>query len=301
MSVRAPLLALVLLVGSLGLAAPAAAQATPPVAATDTIYEVRLRDGAVLYGRIVEQDAARIVLVSVAGIRSEIPRTQIERIRATGGTAQDGVYWAEDPNATRLFFTSTARPLAKGEGYVSSFLLFLPFVGYGVTDRFTLAGGTPIIPEVFGRVWYVAPKLTVLDRPRSSFAVGGLGFINAEDSDEGSVGILYGVGTWGSRDHAISAGAGWGYATSAGSSSGISNDPVFMIGGERRVSRRIKLITENWIFASSEGSGGLFSGGFRFIGDRLAADLGVVGYGDGDDVGCCLPTINFVWNFGGRR
>jgi hypothetical protein len=280
-------------------AAALAAQA-PAAAATDSIYEVRLRDGSVLYGRIVESTAERIVLVTVAGVRMDIPRGQVERTRLTTGSARDGVYWPEDPNATRLFFSSTARPLAKGDGYVSSFLFVLPFAAYGVTDRFTIAGGTPIMPEVIGRVWYVAPKYTLTQGPRSSFAVGGLGFFNTTDADEGSVGILYGVGTFGSTDNAVSVGAGWGYATAAGSSSGLSSDPVIMLGGERRLRRRVKLVTENWIYAGDGAVGGLFSGGFRFIGDRLSADLGVGGFrGDGDGF-CCLPLVNFVWNFGGR-
>lgn len=281
--------------------ATAVAQSAPPAAATDTIYEVRLRDGAVLYGRIIEANETRIVLLTAAGLRLELPRAQIESQRITSGVARDGVYWPEDPNKTRLFFTSTARPLDRGEGYISSFMLFLPFVAYGVTDRLTIAGGTPLIGEVIGQVWYLAPKYTVFQRPNASFALGGLGFINAAESDEGSVGIVYGAGTWGSTDRAITAGAGWGYATAEGSSSGLTSDPVFMLGGETRVSRRVKLLTENWLYFGGDGSGGIFTGGVRFIGDRLSADLGIGGLaGDGDGF-CCFPLVNFVYNFGGRR
>lgn len=283
---------------------PVAAQAgVPAVTAADTIYEVRLRDGSVLYGRIIESNDARIVLLTAAGLRLELPRAQIESQRITSGVARNGTYWIEDPNKTRLFFTSTARPLDRGEGYVSSFMLVLPFVAYGVTDRLTIAGGTPLLGEVIGHVWYVAPKYTVFQQPKASFAVGGLGFINAADSDEGSVGIVYGAGTWGSTDQAITAGAGWGYATAAGNSSGLSSDPVFMLGGETRVSRRVKLITENWLYFGGDGSGGIFTGGVRFIGDRLSADLGiggVAGSGTGDGF-CCFPLVNFVYNFGARR
>lgn len=282
---------------SLGAQEPTAASAAAakPVP-RDTVVEVRLRDGSVLYGRVVEESPERIVLVTVAGVRLELPRAQVESVRVSSGRAVDGAYWAEDPNSTRLFFTSTARPLRKGSGYISSFMLFLPLVAYGVTDRFTLAGGTPILPEAIGRVWYFAPKYTVMQRERSAFALGALGFVLPEDVvDDGSIGIMYGAGTWGSRDRAITAGAGWGYIWASGTS-GVSNHPVVMLGGEQRVSRRVKLITENWVFTGGDNEG-FVSGGVRFIGDRLSADLGVGGF-TATGTGCCFPLVNFVYNFG---
>lgn len=295
-----------LLIPVLALLAPVRAQNPPPAsvptaavpAPRDTVVEVRLRDGSVLYGRVVEETPERIVVVTVNGLRLEVPRAQVESLRVSSGRAVGGAFWAEDPNSTRLFFTSTARPLKKGDGYVSTFMLFLPLVAYGVTDRLTIAGGTPIFPATFGRMWYFAPKYTVAKRERSAFAVGALGFVLPEDFvDNGSVGIMYGAGTWGSRDRAITAGAGWGYAWASGTSS-VSNDPVIMLGGETRVSRRVKLITENWMFTSGE-TVGFVSGGVRFIGDRLSADLGVGGF-TGTEDGCCFPLVNFVYNFGRR-
>lgn len=295
-----------LLIPVLALLAPVSAQDPPPAsvptaakpAPRDTVVEVRLRDGSVLYGRVIEETPERIVVVTVNGLRLEVPRAQVESLRISAGRVVEGAFWAEDPNSTRLFFTSTARPLKKGDGYVSSFMLFLPLVAYGVTDRLTIAGGTPILPVAFGRMWYFAPKYTVAKRERSAFAVGALGFVLPEDfADNGSVGIMYGAGTWGSRDRAITAGAGWGYVWASGTS-GVSNDPVIMLGGETRVSRRVKLITENWMFTSGE-TEGFVSGGVRFIGDRLSADLGVGGF-TGTDGGCCFPLVNFVYNFGRR-
>lgn len=269
--------------------------APPAPAPADSLREVRLRDGSILYGRVVEESTDRLVLVTTAGVRVELQRTQVERIRAVSGRQVGDAYWVADPNETRLFFTSTARPLRKGDGYIAAFELFLPFVAYGVTDRFTLAGGTPIIPDALGRLWYLAPKYTVYQGPKASYAVGALGFFLPEDVvDDGSFGVLYGAGTWGSTDRAITAGAGWGYFWASGTSE-VSNDPVIMIGGETRVSRRVKLITENWI-STNDGGDGVISGGVRFIGDRLSADLGIGGFtGTGT---CRLPLVSFVYKFG---
>jgi hypothetical protein len=208
----------------------------------------------------------------------------------------DSADWSVDPNSTRLFFAPTARPLAKGEGYISSYFLFFPMVAYGVTDKVTLAGGTPIIPGLTGRMWYLAPKVTLLDRGRGSFAVGALGFFAPFEEESGSVGILYGAGTFGSPDNALTLGAGWGYYTFDGEGD-IANRPVIVVGGERRITRNMKLVTENWLGFNS-GVSGLATAGVRFIGGRLSADLGLGGAIGTSDVGCCLPLANVVWTFG---
>jgi hypothetical protein len=270
---------------------------TAAASRTDSLTEVRLRDGSVLYGRVEREQGDSLVLRTGAGVRVALPLAQVEGRRTVAGRLVGGAFWLEDPNRTRLFFTSTGRPLRKGEGYVSGFFLFFPFVAVGVTDRLTLAAGTPVIPEVIGRVFYVAPKFTLIDRPRSSFAVGAISFALTEEIDEGTIGLAYGVGTWGDRDDAISAGAGWGYRW-GGTDSDVASSPVLMLGGERRTGRRTKLVTENWIFTGDGGGGAIVTGGVRLIGERFSADLGIGGGLGWDEAFCCLPIVNVVWAFG---
>lgn len=275
----------------------ARAQDATPTAQQDSVTEVRLRDGSRLVGRVEREDEQIVVLVTVGGVRTEIPRAQIVSMRLVVLRAS-GEVWPEDDNVSRLFFTSTGRSVPKGEGYVSAYWLFFPFVGYGVTDRFTLAGGTPIVPGGIGEIVYLAPKYKVWDAEKLDMSVGALSFWYTPEADAGSVGILYGVGTYGTNDNALTFGAGWFYANVEDNLE-TSNEPVFMLGGERRVSRRVKLITENW-FAVNPGVSGLVSGGFRFVGDRLSADFAFAGL-TGVESACCLPMINFVWTFGGGR
>jgi hypothetical protein len=274
-----------------------AARDSAGTAPRDSVVEVRLRDGSVLYGRVLLQDSVHVVLRTLGGTEVDVKRELITSFRMTRGRQVGDAYWAADPNGTRLFFTATGRALGRGEGYVSTYFLFFPFVAYGVTDHFTIAGGTPILPGAIGRAFYLAPKFTVRETTRSSYAVGALSFALTEDIAEGTFGLLYGVGTWGDRDNAFTAGAGWGYSWGKKSSS-VSSSPVVVLGGETRVGRRVKLVTENWLFTGSDANGGLFSGGFRFIGDRLSSDLGLIGGAGTGAVACCLPMVNFVWNFG---
>jgi hypothetical protein len=75
----------------------------------------------------------------------------------------------------------------------------------------------------------------------------------------------------------------------------LSNNPVIVLGGEQRISRSVKLVTENWLPLSA--SSVFATGGVRFIGERITADLGIGGFGE---TGCCIPLVNFVYNFGGK-
>jgi hypothetical protein len=251
------------------------------------VQAVKLTSGTTHYGQVTESpDSVTIALAS--GGTLTIPRSQVRSISSVRGQLHNGDFWARDLNETRLFFAPTARTLPSGDGYVSVYMFVLPFIGYGVTDAVTLAGG--VLPFFGGDVpvvGYVAPKIQVLSRDRVQAAVGGLAFFSS-DADE-SVGILYAVTSLGqSSDASVSLGAGFGYA-----GSDMANTPVLLAGFERRVGRRIKLVSENWIFPRD---GVLLSFGPRFMGERMSGDLGlaVPAFGDGTFV---FPLVNFVWNW----
>jgi hypothetical protein len=156
----------------------------------------------------------------------------------------------------------------------------------GVNDYVTLAAGAPILGDLLEEgVIYLVPKIRIPGTgPNFDLAVGGLAFFAGTD---GSAGVLYGVGTFGSRDRSVTVGAlipwvdrDW------------AEEPFFMVGGEMRTSRSIKLMTENYL--SSEG--GLITFGPRFIGDRLSADLGVAVPFDGSNASI-FPIINFLFSW----
>jgi hypothetical protein len=290
------------------------------LAPSDTIYEVRLQDGSLLYARVVAAEPQRVELVTTAGVRLQVDRGQIRSASAVRGTVRpDGMVWPEDPNSTRLFFGPTGRALRAGDGYVGAFELFLPFVAVGVTDWMTIAAGTPIIPEVIGRVVYLAPRVQVVRTERVQLSTGVLAFVDLTEEggdDPNTFGILYGAGTFGTRDHALSVGAGWGFF-----GSDVGNRPAFMLGGEARLNRRVKLITENYLVSfrtqryddrtrtieDAVDHLGLIGAGIRIFGERLAGDLGLglgVAEDEGDFTGgfaCCIPLVNFVYNFGSGR
>lgn len=278
-------------------ARPAAAQEPTPVVVADSLVEVRLTDGSVLIGRIVEETEDRLVVVTQGGTRVELDRSQVRSVSPAQGRTVNGEFWGADPNPTRLFFAPTARAVPEGEGYFSVFELLFPFVAYGATDRITLAGGTPVIPGLIARVWYFAPKVEVIRTSQASVAVGGLALFAPEAFDQGSLGVVYGVGTFGGSDRAVTVGAGFPFIAS-GDNSGLADQPLVMLGGEQRLTQRTKLITENYFVPGT--AGGLFTGGLRFFGERLSADFGLGVATDGGSLECCLPLVNFVYTFGAK-
>ena len=277
--------------------APTPAPAQEPAAA-DTVREIELADGSRIYGRVVEDAGGRLVVETVGGVRMELAREQVRSMRPVAGRVVGGALWPEDPHASRLFFGPTARAIPQGEGYLGVYELFFPFVSYGLTDRLTISGGTPIIPDAIGEIFYLAPKLEVLRTTGASAAVGVLAVFATQNAFDGSVGLLYAVGTLGEPDRAVSFGATVPFYAASGESD-IGRDPIFMVGGEARLTRRTKLLTENY-FAAGE-TGGVVSGGVRFFGERLSADFGVAAFLGDDNSFCCIPLVNFVYSFGGPR
>ena len=272
--------------------APVSAQVPAEFVVSDTVYEVQLADGSTIFGRVVSVNGDNVTLETQAGVRVQVTRSQIRSMRPRG-RIQGGEVWTEDPHATRLFFAPTGRSLARGEAYFGVYELFFPFLTYGVTDNLVLTGGTPVIPGVIGEFAYFGPKLRIIDATRTQVSAG----VFAGLFEGGTAGIAYGVGTWGSRDNAVTAGAGWAF-WAGGGESGASKDPLMMLGGEARIGQRTKLISENY-FVLGE-SIGVISGGIRFWDGRLSADAGLAGL-VGVEAACCLPVVNFVYSFGQRR
>src|SRR5688572_2198559 len=258
-------------------AAPLQAQQQPidsvNVADTTNRHAVRLRDGSTLTGRIVAVSADSVRLRLNSGEVSLGRNAIVEVKRLAADRFRNGVYWFENPHATRLLFSSTAFPLEKGTGYYSNTWLALHTFAAGLTDRFTLGGGLAWFPGVGldETFYYVLPKYTVVNGVRTKVAVGALaGLLPQASGSEAShsLGILYAVGTTGTSDSNLSLGLGWGYQGDE-----VGKNPVVMVGGQHRVHRRVSLISENWFVPIDGETEGVISYGLRFLGESITVDL----------------------------
>jgi hypothetical protein len=261
------------------------------IAPANATQELRLTDGSRLYGRVVDASGEQVVFVTVSGVRLELETGRIAGLKLVKGEVAAGEFQQYDPNETRLIFGPTARSVRRGKGYLGVYEVVLPFVQFGVTDRLSFGGGSPLIfgsEDDGSRLFWLTPKIQLVNRARTTVAVGLLHLFAT--GEKGSVGIAYGVVTQGGSNAAVTLGVGCAYARGFDHDTGAA---IVMIGGEKRVARNLKLITENYLW---KGGDGLASAGVRFFGERLSADLALVVPLQSSN-SLVLPLVNFVWHF----
>jgi hypothetical protein len=136
-------------------------------------------------------------------------------------------------------------------------------------------------------LFFLTPKLGLVKTEQTNLSVGALvgGFPGNSDV-EGTAGVVYGVGTFGPVERSLTFGVGLGFA-----GTDLAGKPVFMIGGETRVSKELALISENWLVVDEAP---LLSVGCRMFGERFSVDLALAGV-PGEDV---FPYIDLVYAFG---
>jgi len=268
------------------LAGPAAADATPaPSDSSRTVnQELLLTDGSRLLGRIEREEGEHIWFRTVAGALVALERAHVRSLAPLAESRPASTEQAR-PAGTRLFFAPTGRSLRRGQATLGVYEVLLPFVQYGLSDRLSLGGGTPLL---FGGgiehpVW-LTPKLQLLDRPNLGVAAGVMHILLMGEDDAG---VAYAVATAGPAARALTVGAGVLYSEE-------SPKAVLLLGGGYALSPRLTLLSEN--YATDEF--GLVSLGLRFTGGSLSADLGMACPID-SDVFFAFPLVNFVWTVGG--
>lgn len=258
---------------------------TAPAAGRVEIQELVLKDGTRAFGTVEREDEREIVFRTYAGAVLTVRRTEVVSLRGVKGRIENGTFVRSDAHRSRLFFAPTGRSLERGQVSVGVFEFIAPFVQVGVTDRFSIGGGTPLvfgIDESFRPFWFT-PKYQLFNSEKMQVAVGVLQMLNL-GGDHG--GIAYTVATFGTSDNAMTVGTGLAYT-------GDSKGGIVMAGGERRVRSNIKFMTENYLWKNGEG---VISGGIRFLGERLSADLALAAPIGMDDF-LVFPVVNFVYVF----
>jgi len=252
---------------------------------------VELKDGSILVGSITVSGEDAITLKMSSGSLIRVKREEIVDISYL--TAKNP--WS-DPNSSRLFFAPTGRTIKQGGGYFSVAEIFFPMVAYGVTDYINVAGGISLIPWAEGQLYYFNLKVRPVHVKDFDLSAGTF-YTNATSNDEGGVGALYLMGTYGDDKNAVTFGGGYGFNTD----DGVSDYPVLIIGGELQTSKSTKLISENWIVTGNNGAG-IISLGVRFFGRNMAGDFGLIYAADseggsGSSGWPFIPWVGLHYNF----
>ncbi|MGI4740923.1 MAG: hypothetical protein ACRYG7_37625 [Janthinobacterium lividum] len=275
-----------------------------PIVGTDPMlgsrYEVALRSGTVFTGtltslsldalefdtkelghlRVLRTDVRQVRPLAAVTTTTETPTTTVTPTAPRTVGLRPSYY--DIGSGSRYFFGPSARNLRQGEGVAQDILVFLAGVNYGITDNISIGGYVSLAPGVAPQNQFI--MLT----PKVGFDVGagwhlgaGALYLRIPDSDDRGygVGLLYGVATQGSADNNFSVGLGYGFA-----GSDIGNTPAIYVAGQRRISRRISLISENYFIAAHSPVGfGLYGVKFNWPRLSLGVASGYVGYSDNTD------------------
>jgi hypothetical protein len=250
------------------------------------IQVITLRDRSSLVGRIASvgtdsldfQMAIGRVPVAIRDIR-EITENDV-------GSVHDGDYWFPNPNSTRLFFAPSGQMLKRGEGYFADYEVAFPGFAYGLTDNVSIGGGMSIIPAGLDeQVYYITPKVGGSIGEKVHLGAGVL----FAGTNGGTGGVGYGVATFGDGDGSGTIGLGYGFA-----GGDIQRKPAAMLGGEKRISRRVALVTENYLLPIDQNNL-VYSFGVRFMGEKITTDLALFNVSGSNIIG--IPYVDFVIKF----
>jgi len=295
----------------------AAPSLPPPSQATEAsgaeIVTIRLKDGSALRARIVAEDERSVKIVTAGGMAMEIARESLDRVERAG---ENGTR-PSDSNYTRLLFSATGRPLRKGEGYFSDHYVVFPGVAYGLTDNISVGGGLSMVPGLglSDQLYYGNARVGKQFSERLAVS-GGVLVARGGDGETDTLGLGFVTATLGKPDKSLTVGAGVArtvseeyYTTYSGGEwrgdfrNQASYTPVVMIGGTARLSRRMALVSENWLVLSEDFklSEQPFAVGVRFLGDRLTADVGMILIGEVIQDGFPVPWLSVTYHFGKSR
>lgn len=265
-----------------------------------TVQLVKLADGSSLVGRFVDISGDPLQFQTDGGLIA-IRRASIREVREVPrGAIRDGKIWRPDPNPTRLYFGPTARTLPKGDKDFSNTYLFLLSGGVGVGGHAQIGGGFSVLPtdDFSDNIFFVTAKVGARPAKNVDLAVGGLlgqvgGFGGELGGNDGEgVGAFYGVGTFGTPDNSLTTGLIFPYA-----SGDLGNDPLVLAGGELRLGRSAKFITENYFTTGGFNDVvGVFSYGVRLFGEKISVSLAFWNSTE-DQIFPGLPYVDFVIRF----
>ena len=242
---------------------------------TTQLYRVQTRDGNEYIGQILHQDEDYILLKTQSIGEITLARKNIIRLTPIAPEqVVNGQIWADNPQATRYFWAPNGYGLKAGEGYYQNVWILFNQASVGITDNISIGLGTMPLFLFSGAptpLW-ITPKVSV-PIVENKFNIGAGALIGTVVGEEnaGFGGLVYGVGTLGSRNHNATLGLGYGYAGGEWTSS-----PLITLSGMTRLGKNWYLLSENYIVGVEGETAVLLMFGARAIIKSVALDFGLV-------------------------
>jgi len=220
-------------------------------------YVYEFRDGTTIIGTYDRSENGNIYIKDLEGEEVYIPRVMVAQIHeVTDDNIKNGEYWFPNLHASRYFFSPSAFGLKKGEGYYGHSYWTLWQTQFGITDDFSIGGGTT--PMGFPTTLNAKYSFNIKDDINAAmgwFWVGDL-FGWTEDN-ETILNMPYAVVTKGSTENNITLGMGYNLSTpfqEVRDDIGLDHESmlsverlVLNIGGTFRTARRFSLVFEGWV------------------------------------------------------
>ena len=236
---------------------------------------ITLNDKSEIRGLLVEENDKTIVIKS-----GQLGLLTFQKGEIRDYTLLSAKGWNPNPNPTRYFIGQSAYSLNKGEGYYQNIMALFNSVQYGLTDKLSAGVGLELIsltsgnPIIYANMKYAIP---VSNKFRLAASANFFRLL-----DEASIGTLSGLATYGTEEHNFTIGAGYGIGEGE-----ISSDAVITVNGMTRLTKRIGLVTENYILPGN--SEFINAIGFRLINKKNTMDFMLL---EG-----LLPLVDFVFKF----
>tara|TARA_R110002124_G_scaffold208776_2_gene375087 strand:+ start:465 stop:1334 length:870 start_codon:yes stop_codon:yes gene_type:complete len=184
-------------------------------------------------------------------------------------TGDESSRWKDNPAKNKLFIFQTGKMLDGGSGYYQNTYIFFSNFSYGITDNISVDAGFSMFPGARIKNQLYAFGAKAGTNITNHFAIS----VNAKyytiyDSDKG-VTTLFGSGTYSTGKLDLTGSAGMGFFDTE------TSEPIFILGGQFRVSDRFAFLSENIILPTGDReSEALLSFGGRVISTKSAFDLG---------------------------
>jgi len=230
------------------------------------LVRIQTVQGNDFIGTVVSEDSEVVVLQTDSFGEIRIRKMDIKTRTLVDTTKiKEGVFWPDNLQSTRYFWTPNGYGLHEGEGYYQNIWVLYNQVSYGFTKRFSVSAGMVPLFLFYGGstpIWIV-PKFSIpVQHEKVNIGAGAfIGTVLGES--EGGFGIVFGTTTFGSRDRNVNLGLGWGYAGGS-----FADFPIINVSFMSRVGPKGYFISENYYINLYDSGLLLLSfGGRRMLGN----------------------------------
>ena len=228
----------------------------------NTKYIFEFRDGTISVGTFQKEESGNVYIIDINNKEIYIPLVMIAQAHiVTEKNLVGDEYIFPNLHSSRYFFSPTAFALDKREGYYNNIYWLLWQFQYGLTNNFSIGGGTSIL----GLPTTLNAKISFPGNDKITFASGffWIGSLFWNDDIGTLVSMPYCVVTIGSEENNFTFGLGYnlsdGFVDYNNHDTSPSDRLTLNFGGTLRASRRFSIIGEGWLFNSN--SDPLFMGG----------------------------------------